>query len=146
MKSERDIQRDILLRFGALPWLRIWRMNTGKAYGYSLVRAAVTLLLQKRIKEAIDAFKRMPLTTYGQSGAADIQGIIRMPDRFFHAAGLQPMGLGRFLAIEVKRPGETQSDEQVKWQAMVESMGGLYILATDVEDVQNKLWAEGYPA
>lgn len=28
---ERHIQRDIQLRFGALPWLRLWRVNVGAA-------------------------------------------------------------------------------------------------------------------
>lgn len=28
---ERQIQRDIQLRFGALPWMRLWRVNVGVA-------------------------------------------------------------------------------------------------------------------
>jgi hypothetical protein len=30
MGPESEIQTQILLHFGALPWLRIWRANTGK--------------------------------------------------------------------------------------------------------------------
>lgn len=126
-----------MLAFGAKTWLRIWRCNTGKAFGFSLVAGARALLLKGNIQAGIEALKRMPLTTYGQPGASDIQGVIK------HQAETTT---GRFLAVEVKRPGEKQNQEQVKWQAMVESMGGLYILATDVEDVRNRLWAEGYPA
>ncbi len=41
--AEREIQRDIQLRFGALPWLRIWRMNVGmgKTLGGQMVRFGI---------------------------------------------------------------------------------------------------------
>ena len=41
---------------------------------------------------------------------------------------------GRFLAIEVKRPGEAQTEDQLKFEAAVCECGGLYILATSVEE------------
>jgi len=137
--SEREIQHGILMAFGARPWLRIWRCNTGKAFGFSLVAAARALLLKGNIQAGLEALKHMPLTTYGQPGAADIQGIIGPAPHCDKPAG-------RFLAIEVKQPGKVQTDEQRRWMAMVVAMGGLYILATSVEDVKNQLWAEGYPA
>jgi hypothetical protein len=41
--AERSIQRDIQLRFGALPWLRLWRMNVGmgKTLGGQMVRFGI---------------------------------------------------------------------------------------------------------
>lgn len=139
-KSEREIQTEILLTFGALPWLRIWRMNTGKAYGFSLVQAAKNLLVKGNFQAGLEALRRMPLTTYGTPGAADIQGIIMHSAMGDHGVKT----IGRFIAIEVKQPGNTQSNEQERWQGMVESMGGLYLVARDVADVHERLYAEGY--
>lgn len=137
---EHSIQTEILLAFGALPWLRIWRQNTGKAYGFSLVSAARALLLRGNFQAGLEALKRMPLVTYGQPGASDVQGILK-----HSVLGLEgTRTIGRFIAIEVKRPGEEQTEEQKRWQAMVESQGGLYILATSVDDVSAALKAEGY--
>lgn len=99
-----------------------------------------------RIDEAIRRLKGMALTTYGTPGAADIQGIIQMPTRFFLQRGLVPMALGRFFAIEVKRPGESikPDSDQDKWRRMVISHGGLHIEAHSVEDVRQALQKEGY--
>lgn len=56
----------------------------------------------------------------GVVGAADISGL------------LAPHG--RRLEIEVKTPTGRQRPEQRKYQAMIESLGGLYIVARCVED------------
>jgi hypothetical protein len=69
------------------------------------------------------------LVRFGTPGAADVQGIIRPT--------------GRFLAIETKAPGKKQSEEQVKWQRMVEEHGGLYVLARSLEEVDEALAKEG---
>ena len=42
---------------------------------------------------------------------------------------------GRFVGIEVKRPKCKQSPAQKSFQVRLEEAGGLYILATSVEDV-----------
>lgn len=59
---------------------------------------------------------------FGLTGSADILGIIA-PE-------------GRFLAIECKTPAGRQREAQKFFQKMVESMGGIYILARKVEDVK----------
>lgn len=43
MAAERDIQRSIQLAFGALPWLRLWRVNVGvgKTPGGAMIRFGV---------------------------------------------------------------------------------------------------------
>lgn len=141
-KLEREIQHDILLAFGALPFLRIWRTNTGKAYGYSLVRAVLDHFKRRRFELGYNLLKNMPLTTYGTPGAADIQGLLEYV--YVDSRRLKSMKLGRFLAIECKKPGQVQDEDQVKWQAMVERHGGLYILAYSVADVWDALKAEGF--
>ena len=65
------------------------------------------------------------LVSFGVLGLADIIGI-------------QPE-TGRFLAIEVKRCDGRQTERQRRFQARVESAGGLYILARSVEDVKKKI-------
>ena len=57
--KESIIQKQIMAEFGALPWLRIWRNNTG----------ALT-------------DQRGQLITYGLKGSADILGLISPEGRF----------------------------------------------------------------
>lgn len=52
------------------------------------------------------------------AGAADLGGIYR----------------GRCLQVEVKARTE-QSPDQANWQRMIESQGGIYILARSVNDI-----------
>ena len=65
--------------------------------------------------------------TFGLNGSADIIGLLRG---------------GRFLAIEVKSEIGRQSEQQKNFQKMIESFGGLYILARCVEDVTGRLGNE----
>jgi hypothetical protein len=46
---------------------------------------------------------------------------------------------GQFVAIEVKAHTGRQSPEQFAFQVMVETLGGVYILARSVEDVEEAL-------
>ena len=62
---------------------------------------------------------------FGLPGSADILGVMK-PN-------------GRFLAIECKTEIGKQSDLQKAFQAMIESHGGLYILARSVADVISRL-------
>ena len=57
---------------------------------------------------------------YGEKGISDIIGCL--PD-------------GRFLAIEVKRPGNKPSIEQADFLARVNAMGGLGLIAYSIDDV-----------
>lgn len=57
--KESVIQKQILAEFGALPWLRVWRNNTGA------------------LKD-----QRGQLITYGLKGSADILGLIAPEGRF----------------------------------------------------------------
>lgn len=55
------------------------------------------------------------LIRFGLKGSADILGIVGPA--------------GRFLAIEVKAPRGRLSEHQQNFRAMVESLGGLYVVA-----------------
>lgn len=100
MKSEHEIQQEILLEFGSRHDLKIWRQNTGKlSSGCRFI-------------------------SFGVLGGGDISGIIKG---------------GRRLEIEVKNDKGKQRPSQKLFQQMIESMGGVYILARSVDDVREGL-------
>ena len=107
MGPEAAIQTEILLAYGNLPWLRIARMNTGKA---NMAKPG----------------QKPRWVQFGIPGQPDVMGL----------AELSSIGwLGRAIGIEVKSPTGRQSPEQQRFQAIFERFGGLYILARSVEDV-----------
>lgn len=69
------------------------------------------------------------LVRFGVPGTADICGV------------LAPAG--RFLAIECKSATGKQRKAQVTFQRVVEAMGGIYVLARSVDDVDRALAALG---
>lgn len=52
---------------------------------------------------------------------------------------------GRFLGIEMKRPGDYQRTNQKEVQSEIEAAGGAYVVCRSVEDVANALAAHGVP-
>jgi hypothetical protein len=68
--------------------------------------------------------RRGGFVRFGIPGQADISGIL---------AG------GRRIEIECKSPTGRQSEDQRRWQAMIEKFGGLYVLARSTEDVRAAL-------
>jgi hypothetical protein len=108
--------------------LRIWRQNTGMAYGYSQVRNNMALLHLGKFQLALEKFRAMQPTRYGVEGMPDIFGLLVN---------------GRMLAIETKLEGKEPTDEQIAWRAMFERMGGLYILAYQLGDVYQGLRRAG---
>ena len=62
---------------------------------------------------------------FGIKGQADLSGVM-LPG-------------GRRIEIECKTGNATQTKEQIRWQAMIEKYGGLYVLARGVDDVRRAL-------
>jgi hypothetical protein len=112
MGLEKNLQNEIFKKYGSLPWLKIWRTNTGNAVGLSFIMAA------KKLGYIPD---NLPVTKYGVSGYPDITGIIKG---------------GKFLAIEVKSLTGKQTTEQKLWEKIITQMGGVYILARKIEDLE----------
>lgn len=102
---ENQVQAEILLQVGSLPFVRLWRNNTGKA-------------------RAMDNPNR--IIQFGLPGSPDLLG-------FFDD--------GRFLGIEVKRPGGRQSKEQKAFETVLQRFNGIYILADNVADALDQVHA-----
>lgn len=118
---ELVIQQRLLLRFGALPDLRIWRQNTGQAF------QPMTPIARAALKRLVDSMPgQFRPVQYGTPGSADVQGILRV--HVGHEMS-DDETIGRFVAIEVKAENGRLSPEQEKWGAMVERQGGLYVVA-----------------
>jgi hypothetical protein len=61
------------------------------------------------------------MVKFGTPGAADLSGLLRD---------------GRRLEVEVKTSKGRQSEQQRKFQAMIERFGGVYILARNADDAE----------
>ena len=85
--------------------------------------AEITRAIRALLK-AFNIFHWKQLGTLGMpQGISDIIGIYR----------------GRFLAIEVKRPGNKLSDKQAQFLRSVSASGGIAMVAYSVDDVINDL-------
>lgn len=69
--------------------------------------------------------------TIGTVGQADINGLVSI------RVGQRRVGVR--LEIEIKSGQASQTDQQKSWQRMVESLGGIYILARSAEDAAKQL-------
>ncbi len=131
--AETALVHKILDKYGATPYWRIYRNNVGSGYGLGYVKALLGIIAKglrgnpiAAIREAL-AYKGQ-LISWGVPNSADIMGWM--------------MG-GRVVAIECKRPGEKLEKDQATWRLIFESMGGFYIFADKMEDVENALLAAG---
>lgn len=109
--SESEIVHSILLAWGAVPGLRIWRANAGVGWFTNG---------QPARKTDPGAYP----VRFGVPGQGDVSGIVDG---------------GRRLEIECKTLRGRQSAEQIAFQAMIERHFGIYILARSVEDVDRVL-------
>lgn len=94
-----------------------WRNNTGSGIGMGSVRAAIACLRRGDIKGALSHLQR-PLS-FGLVGSSDILAVMGPH--------------GRMAGIEVKAEGDRQSSGQAAWAARVRALGGVYVIARDVE-------------
>ncbi len=115
MRNEAEVLNAILAGIGGPgePY-KLWRQQAGE------VAAMPLKFLQKARKLGLPAFKM----TLAPEGAADIVGI---------GPG------GRFIAIECKSPGGKPREAQLKWGAMIQSRGGVWIYATSLDEARDRL-------
>ncbi len=90
--------------------------------------------IQKAICNYLTSLGNTIATVYTAAGIYSRKGV---PDIF---ACLK----GRYLQIEVKRPGEKPTKVQEAFMEGINSCGGIAFYATSVQDVKDKLKEYGY--
>ena len=90
--------------------------------------------IQKAICNYLTSLGNTIATVYTAAGIYSRKGV---PDIF---ACLK----GRYLQIEVKKPGETPSEAQKAFMRGINKCGGIAFYATSVQDVKDKLKEYGY--
>lgn len=114
--SEAHIQHAILKAWGAHKRLRIARVNTGVAYFNDHGPCRRNDVGARPVR-------------FNPPGTADIVGVLA-PE-------------GRFVMIEVKAEKGKQRDAQVVMQRVITSLGGIYVVARSVDDVDQAFAALG---
>lgn len=109
-QPESRVLNDVLRMFGSRSDMRIWRANVGA------MRAANGRVVH-----------------FGVPGQADITGIVPVVGRCM--CGLLQPSVGVRLEIETKSARGRQEDDQVRYQKIIQRLGGLYILARSARDV-----------
>lgn len=117
--GESDVLRRIREAVGAIDGVTLWRNNTG--------------MLEDRNGTKV----RFGLC----EGSADLVGIVEVPgDHEAWPPG--PKTIGRFIAIEVKKPGKKPTKEQLAFLELVTKMGGYACWVTSVDEaVAHVRWA-----
>lgn len=115
--AEHDkLKRDILITLGCRPDVLVENSPTGK----------------------FRHIYRKEVIAIGASGRPDITGTRKLP--IVTGNGVQYTG--QSFAVEVKTGSAKLSTQQKRWRDRFESLGGLYVLARSVEDVQDAFQLE----
>lgn len=127
---ESNIQR--IIRKEISPFGTYFRTNVGKAWtGNEILRPKSGQPVQVTLYPGdVLIRKARPFSTGMPPGASDINGMTRV------LVTPQMVGttLAVFTAIEVKKPGEKRTPEQVNYQRQVKESGGLCGVACSAED------------
>ena len=101
--------------------LRCWEIDTGQAFAKFSVFKALEILFKRKSPEL--ARKELRTIFYGKKGHPDITGIIN----------------GRWFGIEVKIKNDSQNENQIKFQKMIEDKDGIYLLVDDKSPMEEQL-------
>lgn len=116
--TANQMTADLLIKIARrFPDSMAWRNNTGRGIGWSQIKSAIGCLHRRDIDGALKFLVR-PMS-FGLIGSADLLVVLARN--------------GRLLGIEVKAEGDGQRIEQIAWQRRLESLGGGYIIAVDVD-------------
>lgn len=129
--AETETLKQVLLKLGAKSWLRIWRNNTGQAWNGT----RISLKKGSRVVDSMGRIitvgvndvliKNAHPVNFGLKGSGDIAGIIRPS--------------GTVLYIETKYGRYKQTEQQKRFEKMIQEMGGIYIVARDPEMVEQQI-------
>ena len=115
---EQLVTSAILQRVGALPHIRLWRQQAGMAFVSTgpASRALLLGLVKRGLARPIDL---------APAGASDYVGI------------LAPSG--RHVALEIKSAAGRLSEDQAGFGRMIQSRGGLWIVARSADEAERGL-------
>jgi len=128
--KETPLLKRIILKLGKISTARAWRNNTGTAWmgkttviktpGHVHVRSGDVLIRNGRPVQ------------FGLPGSGDIIGLraVEITPELVGAT------IGQFVSVEVKTDTGRQSEQQKKFGAMVENLGGLYLVARSEEEAE----------
>lgn len=124
VSSEQSIVNNTAIQLAKIPGVRIWRANTGSGVGWGIVRAARGHLDSGNPGLAAKLLSHCRPVQYGVPGQADLSGIL---------------GDGRRLEVELKTSTGKQREQQERYEQMIKSHGGVYILARSAEEAEGKV-------
>jgi hypothetical protein len=102
----------------------VWRNNTGKAYAIDTVKALIKAAFTLNLQAVKNAINKLRIISFGLCvGSSDLIGMYR----------------GRFLAMEIKIPGERLTVEQQNFIDIINAKGGIAGVVTCPEDVRSLL-------
>lgn len=111
-KLEKQIEKEILEFLNLQPYIKAWKNISVGVY------------------DARKKVYRSPRNPFFIKGVSDILGIYQSPDT----------GIGRMLAVEVKRPKTGKiTEHQREFIQTIETYGGIAFIATSVDEVKDKL-------
>lgn len=112
--SERDVQRESLLRLGRNPALMIWRRMVGTFFPPEIVRH-----LCPACQERATSFRRVKV---GIPGEGDAGGVLA-PN-------------GRAFWVEFKSATGEQRKQQQNFERAVRQRGGIYVIARSADEAE----------
>lgn len=128
-KNSNDLTNNLLVEIPArLPESRVWRQNVGSGYPVQVVQGAINALKAGQPALALKVLINSRPIAFGIPGLPDIDGI----------AGPS----GRRIGIEVKFGKDRMREAQERCQSMYQRMGGVYIVARDLDEALDELDAE----
>ena len=126
--TETAILKRTLIALGRIATFRGWRNNTGQAWMGAAQRIARAGLIDVRPGDVV--IRNARPVSFGLPGSSDILGLRAVTIGPHHVG----MKLAQFVAVETKTESGRQSEQQKKFERMVRSLGGLYIVARDPDE------------
>jgi len=135
---EIDIQKRVLLALSGAGLL-IWDHPTGMAVSKDILHRKITTILAEweakgcdpkaTLGDILKVGRDFRFLSFGLVGSSDLVAVT-------------PNG-GKFVGIEMKKPGEKQESAQIAFEGAVKAHNGIYIVATSVDEALSKLRAAG---
>ena len=135
--TETAILKRTLLALGRLPLARSWRNNTGQAWMGKVVRIARRGTVHVEPGDVVIRGARP--VQFGLKGSGDIHGLRAVTITEAHVGTV----IGQYFSVETKTATGRQSEQQKKFGEMVNSLGGLYIVARDPEEAARIIGGQG---